>query len=167
MKITTAMKKPGKRVKAGQRLGNTYCRKTDGKIVQHKGGRYAPGSRIRKYTTKDDLIAEREKANALLREENAALRESHDVMNAALRDGGHWQKLEKDNALLREEIAELRKSHDAEYERGVRYEWNRWTTWLKEGDVVVELNDMPSDPFFVEEKLNGRVSIKGGAIYKA
>ena len=44
------------RMKPGERVGRRYCR-NDGKVVEHKGSRYAPGSRRkRQYITKDQQI---------------------------------------------------------------------------------------------------------------
>ena len=55
-KSMKSMKMPAVRMQPGDRAGNKYCR-WDGKVVQHQGGRYAPGSvRNRNYISKDAQI---------------------------------------------------------------------------------------------------------------
>ena len=59
MKSNKSMKKAAEGMTPGKRVGNKYCRWVDGKTVEHRGGRYAPGSyRSRKYKKKDEIIAD-------------------------------------------------------------------------------------------------------------
>ena len=56
MKSMKSMKRRAVRMKPGERVGRRYCR-IDGEVVEHKGSRYAPGSRRkRQYITKDEQI---------------------------------------------------------------------------------------------------------------
>ena len=37
-------------------------------------------------------------------------------------------------------------SCEEEFDRGCEFEWNRWNTWVKEGDVEMEIKGYPSAP---------------------
>ena len=104
------------RMKPGDRAGNKYCRLVDGKVVEHKGGRHAPGScRTRNYISKNaqiktlqDEVAAYVQKTAPLEKELDSKRAQVDVLTAAVEElTAKTAPLEKELDSKRDEVDEL------------------------------------------------------------
>ena len=95
MKSMKSMKRRTVRsMKPGERSGNKYCRRKDGAVVEHQGGRYAPGSqrnRVYRYITKDARIKDLQdqveayvQKHSPLEKELASRRAEVDALTAAV-----------------------------------------------------------------------------------
>ena len=120
MKSMKSMKRRTVRsMKPGERSGNKYCRRKDGAVVAHQGGRYAPGSqrnRVYRYITKDariknlqDQVEAYVQKHSPLEKELASRRAEVDVLTAAVETltAKHAEKtapLEKELASSRAEV---------------------------------------------------------------
>ena len=120
MKSMKSMKRRTVRsMKPGERSGNKYCRRKDGAVVEHQGGRYAPGSqrnRVYRYITKDariknlqDQVEAYVQKHSPLEKELASRRAEVDVLTAAVETltAKHAEKtapLEKELASSRAEV---------------------------------------------------------------
>ena len=101
------------RMKPGDRAGNKYCRWVDGKVVEHKGGRHAPGSRrTRNYISKNaqiktlqDEVAAYVQKTAPLEKELDSKRAQVDVLTAAVEElTAKTAPLEKELDSKRDEV---------------------------------------------------------------
>ena len=146
MKSMKSMKRRTVRsMKPGERSGNKYCRRKDGAVVEHQGGRYAPGSqrnRVYRYITKDariknlqDQVEAYVQKHSPLEKELASRRAEVDALTAAV------ETLNAKNAELAAANCPI-----MEYHRGRAYEWKRWMKFVNDGDVVIEIKGIPADP---------------------